>query len=126
MASNFQTLDDLPLLSKADIAQRFKALGGRAGQARRPDLMRQDIAKWLGCSPTLIKRVGSGKMVCSERVQLNATKFYALWDAGKIELVVSGRTRAVVRSDPNRPKPLPPVKKPRIDFAGASPRVVFS
>ena len=127
MGSNFRTLDDMPLMSKAEIASRLRGhtIAGHGGARREMTL--SDIAKWCECSLSLLKRVAYGLMPLHDKRQIRLTQFYALLDAGKLEFVIRGKIRAVVRvePDPLKPRRLPPVKNPRIEFTASGPKVRF-
>lgn len=55
------------------------------------------------------------------------TQFYSLLDSGKVEFVMNGKGRAIMRADPRRPPIIPPLKKKllHIDFTERTPKMAL-
>ena len=131
MDSSFLTLNDMPLMAKSDLVARLRShvVPGRGkNTGPRTCLTLRDIARWCACSIGSLYAVSARGRPCSDLMQVRLTQFYSLLDSGRIEFVIDGKTRAIVRGDRRQPPILPPLKKQRahIDFTAGGPKMSFS
>jgi hypothetical protein len=117
--------NDLKLMSRDEIKRRLVRHVGPKNVKRPREITTIDIAKWFGVDRDLVRLHIKPDGLINDFWQVAYSQFFALVDAGMIE----------IRFDPDGkktlvrvPPPASPVKKtplPFVDFSGGTPRLAF-
>lgn len=106
-------------LSREEIIRRLIRMRGEKYVQRPDEITRRDVARWFGVDFRLIRSHQDQREPINDFWQIAYTQFFALIDAGLIEIRFDGRKKVLVRLA----KPKAPVKKtvrPYIDFTKMS------
>ena len=106
---------DFPLLTKEEIVRRLVRMTGPKFVKRPNDVTRYDVARWFDVEGRFIRWHSSGERPINDFWQVAYSQFFALVDAGLIEIrYVDGKKTLVRVAKPSKP----PKKtlRPYIDF----------
>ena len=108
------------LIPKDELRRRLSRMVLERGKKRLTEVTLQDMARWIGCDRRDIRNHINGGEPVSDAFQIIYSRFFALLDAGELEIRIErngpGMKKILVRV----PKPATPprrVLQPRIDYA---------
>lgn len=114
-------IDDLPLMSKPELAARLAA-HCRPGQRKFvPEMTIKDVSRWCSVSYSALDQAARGRAPVSARLQVRLTQFYSMLDSGALRLVVDGKHKNFIRVEPGKAPPPAVRHDPRVEFTLSGP-----